>query len=321
MIRLIGWRLLAVPITLLGVGLMTYLIIAASPFDPVQAYVGAESLVGREGRAEIEKAWGLDEPLGTQMVRWVTNVAQGDLGRSIMFRGRPVSDIILERAGPTLVLVGTAFAMVLVGSIVLGVLAAAFRDSPVDGAIRALAYFNVSAPSFWVALLAIYIFSVQTGWLPAAGMRDPREPDAAWVSLRHLVLPASFLALSQLAWFTLFVRNAMVETLREEYVRYGRAQGVRESALVLRHVLPNALLPFISLAGVHIGEILGGAVLIESIFAWPGLGLLARDAALSVDVPLLLAITLLSSLAIILGNLTADVCYRLVDPRIREATG
>ena len=210
--------------------------------------------------------------------------------------------------------------LVLVGGLVFGVLAAALRGTVVDWVIRTLSYFSTAAPSFWVGLLALYVFSIELGWLPAGGTSDPRSAGGSGVDLEHLVLPMVVLALTQYAWFTLFVRNTLLEVLREDHVQFARAQGIRETAVLLRHALPTALIPFVTLAGTNLAELIGGTILIESIFGWPGLGLLALDAARGEDIPMIVGITLAASVLVVLGNLLADIAYRVLDPRVREAT-
>ncbi|HEY8491045.1 MAG TPA: ABC transporter permease [Dehalococcoidia bacterium] len=318
MIRLVAGRLLTLPLVLGAVAVMTFLMAAASPFDPIRAYVGAETVVDQETRDHIAQAWGLDRPLPEQMARWLGRLVQGDLGRSHLFGGQPVRDLLLDRAPASLLLMGSAMALVLVGGLVAGTLAAAFRDSWFDWLVRGASHLNIAAPSFWVALLALYLFSIELGWLPGAGMSDLRSTGAPRVDLEHLILPASVLAVTQHAWFTLYVRNTLLEVLREDYVRYARSHGMGRWRIMFRHALPNALIPFVTLAGVHVSELLGGSVLIESIFGWPGLGTLVRDAALGVDLPVLVAVTLGSSVLVVAGNLLADVGYRLLDPRVRE---
>jgi len=321
MLKLIAGRLAALPVILLVVAAVTFGLVAASGFDPVDAYVGVESGISQDAKQEIAKSWGFDEPIYQQFGRWLANVAQGDLGNSIAKGGQPVAGEISARAGATALLVGGALALTLVGGLVFGVLAAAFRGGPFDWVVRGLCFFNVAAPGFWIGLLALYLFSIKLGWLPAGGTSDVRSSGDSGVDLQHLLLPMCTLALTQYAWFTLFVRNTLLEVLREDHVQFARAQGIGEAALLLRHALPSALIPFVTLIGTNLAELIGGSVLIESVFAWPGLGLLTKDAALSVDIPLLVAITLLASVLVVLGNLLADVLYRVMDPRVREALG
>ena len=318
MLKLIVRRLALLPVILLAVAAMTFVLTAISPFDPVDAYVGAENNVSLERKAEIAQAWGLDQPMYEQFGRWVWNLVQGDMGNSIVAGGQPVAAEIASRASASIALVGGALALVLVGGLVFGVLAAAFRGTFFDWLVRTLCYFNTAAPSFWIGLLALYVFSIELGWLPAAGTSDPRSVDTG-VDASHLILPMLVLAMTQYAWFTLFVRNTLLEVLREDHVQFARAQGIGEVAVLLRYALPNALIPFVTLVGTHLAELIGGTVIVETIFGWPGLGLLTLDAALGEDIPMLVGIVLAGSVLVVLGNLLADVLYRVMDPRVRQA--
>lgn len=319
MLKLVARRLAVLPVILLAVATLTFALVEISPFDPVRAYVGTETNIDPERRAEIEHAYGFDQPVYERFGRWLGQLVQGDLGNSIVAGGQPVADEIASRASASIMLVGGALLIVLVGGLIFGVLAAAFRGTFFDWLVRTLCYFNTAAPSFWIGLLALYVFSIELGWLPAGGTSDPRAVDAGGVDLSHLVLPMIVLALTQYAWFTLFVRNTLLEVLREDHVQFARAQGIGEVAVLLRYALPNALIPFVTLIGTHLAELIGGTILIESIFGWPGLGLLALDAARSEDIPMIVAITLAASVLVVLGNLLADVLYRVIDPRVREA--
>ncbi len=319
MLKLIARRLAVLPLILLAVAAVTFTLTEISPFDPVTAYVGAESQVSPERKAEIAHAWGFDQPLPERFGRWIANLAQGDMGNSIVAGGQPVLGEIAARWSASFALVGGALLLVLVGGLVFGVLAAAFRGTFFDWFVRTMCYFNTAAPSFWIGLLALYVFSIALGWLPAGGTSDPRAVDAQGVDLEHLILPMVILAMTQYAWFTLFVRNTLLEVLREDHVQFARAQGIGEVAVLLRHALPNALIPFVTLIGTHLSELIGGTILVEAIFGWPGLGQLTLKAALGEDIPLLVGITLCASLLVVLGNLMADVLYRVMDPRVREA--
>jgi peptide/nickel transport system permease protein len=320
MLTLIARRLAALPLILLAVAAATFVLAEVSPFDPVDAYVGAETQVSPERRAEIAEAWGLDQGLAERFGHWISNLAHGDLGNSIVAGGQPVAGEIVARVGTSFALIGGALVLVLVGGLIFGVAAAALRGTVVDWLIRTLSYFSTAAPSFWVGLLALYVFSIELGWLPAGGPSDPRSADSGGVDLAHLILPMAVLALTQYAWFTLYVRNTVLEVLREDHVQFARANGIKELWVVLRYALPTALIPFVTLAGVNLAELVGGTILIESIFGWPGLGLLALDAARGEDIPMIVGITLAASVLVVVGNLLADVAYRLLDPRVREAT-
>jgi peptide/nickel transport system permease protein len=312
-------RVAALPLILLAVAMMTFTITEISPYDAVEAYVGAESSVSEAEREIIARNWGLDRSAPERFLRWLGNLVQGDLGSSISHGGQPVSKILSARVGPSIVLMAGSLSFVLLGGLVAGVLAAAFKGSWIDWLIRGLAYFNISAPSFWVALLALYVFAIRLHVLPGAGAADMRALDPPALSFSHLILPMMVLALTQHAWFTMFVRNTLLEVMQEDYVRYATAQGISRPATLFRHALPNATIPFLTLAGIHLSELIGGSVLIENIFGWPGIGALVGRAALAVDIPLLLAITLIGSAMIVTGNLVADLSYRIVDPRIRES--
>ncbi|MDA0169088.1 ABC transporter permease [Solirubrobacter taibaiensis] len=318
--RMVVRRLAVLPLILLAVAATTFVLAEVSPFDPVEAYVGAETQLSPERRAEIAQTWGFDQPLPERFGRWVWNVAHGDLGNSVVAGGQPVAGEIVSRAGSSLALVGGALALVLLGGLLFGTLAAALRGTVVDWVIRTLSYFSTAAPSFWVGLLALYVFAIELDWLPAGGTSDPRAAGSASVDFSHIVLPMAVLAMTQFAWFTLFVRNTLLEVLREDHVQFARALGLRETTVLLRHALPTALIPFVTLAGVNLAELIGGTILIESIFGWPGLGLLALDAARGEDIPMIVGITLAASILVVLGNLLADVAYRVLDPRVREAT-
>jgi len=319
MLKLILRRLAVLPLILLAVATVTFVLTEISPFDPVEAYVGAENNVSPQRKAEIAHAWGFDQPLPERFGRWIGNLAQGDMGNSVIAGGQPVAAEIASRAGASIALVGGALALVLVGGLVFGVLAAAFRGTFFDWLVRTMCYFNTAAPSFWVGLLALYVFSIELGWLPAGGSSDPRAIEAAGVDFEHLILPMVVLSLTGYAWFTLFVRNTLLEVLREDHVQFARAQGIGEVAVLLRYALPNALIPFVTLVGTHLAELIGGTILIEKIFGWPGLGLLTFNAAVNEDIPLIVGITLCGCVLVVLGNLLADVLYRVMDPRVREA--
>lgn len=321
MIRIVVKRLLALPLVLFGVALLTFTLAELSPWDPVRAYVGYENNVSQQNREQIAEAWGLDEPAHERFFAWLSNIVQGDLGTSHLLGGAPISEAIASRARASMLLIGSSLALVMVGGLLFGVLAAAFRDTPLDWCVRLACYFNVSSPSFWVALIAIYVFSITLGWLPSGGTQDLGAVETSGIDISYMILPVITLALTQHAWFTMYVRNTLLEVAKEDHVRFARANGMSEARVLLNYALPGALGPFVTLAGVNLGELIGGAVLIESIFGWPGLGLLARDAALGVDIPLLLAITLLGAVFVIVGNLVSDLLYRVLDPRVREVMG
>lgn len=311
--------MLALPLVLLAVAAMTYLLLAFSPYDPISAYEAGTPGLSAEEKLRIGETWGLNKPAWAQFAHWFANIIQGDLGNSRLLGGQPVIEQIGARMLPTVILLLASLLLILFGGLAAGILAAQFHGSWLDKMIRGASYFSVAAPAFWTGLILIWIFSLKFGWFPAGGTVDLRASDPPTIDLRYLVLPALALATTQFAWFAMFVRNQLLEVYGDEYVIFARAQGIRPTIVVLRHALPNALLPFLTLGGVQLAELIGGTILVETVFDWPGLGQLAVMAAKVVDLPLLLGITLLGSVAVILGNLAADISYYLVDPRIREA--
>lgn len=320
-LRIVAVRLAILPLILASVAAVTFVLVWASPYDAAESYVagaGSEGISAGARDAYVAR-WGLDDPAPVQFGRWAANLVTGDLGASHLYNGRSVATVIGERAGATAVLVGTALGLVLVGSLVLGSLAARFRDTPIDHAARLVAYAGAFAPSFWIGLLLINVFAVQLGWFPAGGTGDPRSLGGG-IELCYLVLPAVTLALGLQGWFTLFVRTSLLEAMSGDYVRFARAQGASRGRALVTEALPNSLLAYLTLIGTHIPELIGGTVLIETVFGWPGLGDLARRSALSVDLPLLLALVLGGAVLTVLGNLGADLAYRIADPRVREAS-
>ncbi|MFD0477180.1 ABC transporter permease [Nonomuraea thailandensis] len=226
--------------------------------------------------------------------------------------------MIGERLGWTLLVVGCALVVMLVAGLAVGTLAAWRRDSWLDRLVTGTAFTNEAAPVFWVGLLAIWVFSVTLGWLPAGGLTDAAAtavtlPDLA----RHLVLPVGVLAFSQSSWLLLFVRESVIGVLREDFVTGARARGLRGRTVLVRHALRSALLPFITIMGARVPELVTGAILVESVFSWPGVAGTTIKAALAVDFPLLAALTLLATLAVVAGNLLADLAYTVADPRVR----
>jgi peptide/nickel transport system permease protein len=320
--RLVAVRVaLAVPlIVLVTVGL--FALGKASPFDPVRQYAGERAFTTRkENLDEIRHNWGLDRPAHEQYLAWAANLARGDLGPS-RSQHRPVTQVITDRLGWSLLLALPALALLLVGSLVVGTLAAVLRGSVIDRFVTGAAYVLAAAPIFWLALGVLWLFAVRLGWLPAAGVSDVAAIGRAPTDvLAHLVLPVAVLAISQSSWFVLFVRETVLGTLREDFVTAARARGLAERTVVSGHALRSALLPWITLVGTHVPELITGSILVETVFSWPGLGATAVEAGLAFDFPLLAAITVLGTLAVVGGNLLADIAYAAADPRVTLVDG
>jgi len=292
-----------------------------SPIDPVNAYLGVDiARVGPEQRALIAERWGLDQPPLTQFLHWAGNLLQGDLGYSMIYNA-PVSKVIASRFWVSLPLVGLAWLFSGVLGFALGVIAGACSGSAVDRVIRLYAYVLASAPTFWIAILLLIIFAVQLGWAPVccAGPLGV-VPDAVTFGdrLRHLALPLAALTLFGVSQVALHTRAKIIEILEGDAALYARAQGAGKWDVALRHGARNAALPAVTILFASLGELFGGSILAEQVFAYPGLGQAAVSAGIKGDVPLLLAVTLFLTLFVSVGNMIADMLYRLVDPRLRD---
>lgn len=318
MARLAGRRaLFAVPV-LLVVTFGVFAIAAASPFDPVKAYAGTAALgADQETLDRLRANLGVDRPVVAHWWDWLTAAVTGDLGESSVLR-QPVAQVIGERLVWSTLLCAVAFAVAVVTGTLLGVLAARRPGSWLDRTVTSLAYTLEAAPVFWIALLAIWLFALQWGVLPAGGLTDTAsEQVTAGQVASHIVLPAGVLAVSQLPWFTLYVRQGVGDALAEDPVRGARARGLSERTVLLGHALRSGLLPVLTLIGSRVPELITGALLVESVFSWPGIAAATVEAATAVDFPLLAALTVLATAAVLVGNLLADLLYGLFDPRVK----
>jgi peptide/nickel transport system permease protein len=263
----------------------------------------------------MERQLGLDDPIPVQYARWIGNAVRGNLGTSYQ-HSLPTLELLAERLPNTLLLSGVALALAVLLAIPLGTISAVYRYSYLDYAATVTAFAGVSIPVFWLAILLIIVFSVTLGWLPSAGMRTVGAPASAGDLLRHLLMPSLVLATFPLAQLMRYVRSSMVDVLAQDYVRTARAKGLSETAMLCRHALRNALIPMVTVLGVLTPRLLGGAVITETVFAWPGLGRLAVEAAIARDYPVIMGATLLVSSLVILSNLITDLLYVVIDPRI-----
>lgn len=316
LLRMAGRRAgFAAPV-LLAVSAAIFVLGKASPFDPVAAYFGVRILrASPEQLAAIREHWGVDDPALQQYLTWLGRLLRGDLGDSRLF-SQPVSAVIGERLGWSVLLVTVGLALALLLGLVAGTLAAWWQGGWFDRATTTVAYALEAAPVFWVALGALSLFAVRLQWLPAGGLTDARAELGVAQVAEHLLLPTTVLAVSQAPWFTLFVRQSLLEALSEDYVLGARARGLDERTVVLRHALRTALLPFITLIGARVPELITGALLVETVFSWPGIASATVSAAVAVDFPLLAAVTLLATAAVLVGNLLADMAYAVADPRV-----
>ncbi|WP_372503236.1 ABC transporter permease [Streptomyces rhizoryzae] len=308
--------LTAVPV-LLAVTLGVFAIAAASPFDPVRAYAGTAGLTAsQENLDQIRHNLGADRPLLGRWWDWLTHALTGDLGDSAALRA-PVSQVIGERLGWSVLLCALAFTLAVAAGTALGVLAARRRGGLLDRAVTATAYVLEAAPPYWLGLLAVWLGALQLGILPAGGLTDTGSATAtAGQIARHLALPVLVLATSQLPWFVLYVRQGVADALDEDPVRGARARGLRERTVLRHHALRAGLLPVLTLIGSRVPELITGALLVETVFSWPGIAAATVQAATSVDFPLLAALTALATAAVLAGNLLSDLLYGLADPRV-----
>ena len=297
-------RLVQSALILLGVSFITYLLLFILPADPVRQIAGRSATAATV--ESIRRELGLDQPFVVQYGRYLWNLLHLDLGRSYLQRSE-VSELIAARLPPTLLLMGAAILCELLIGITLGIVAALWRGRTLDQSLMIVSFVAVSAPQFVVSLLLLYVFAVQLGWFPIGG----------YGTFAHLVLPALTLGLLGSGWYARMMRSSMIDVLRADFIRTARAIGLTRARVILRHALPNAILPVIAMIGIDIGIFMGGIVVVESVFGWPGIGQLAWQAIQRVDIPIIMGVTLVSAFAIVAGNLLADLIAPLIDPRIK----
>ncbi|HEU5425132.1 MAG TPA: ABC transporter permease [Nitrolancea sp.] len=313
MTRFVVRRLVqAIPL-LIGISLVVFLMIYLSPGD---ASTFALSERANEAQVQAYRHYmGLDLPWYRQYLRLGGNWLRGDLGTSLIQR-RPVSTIIAERLPRTVELVGIATILALLVAIPIGVFSAIRQYSVSDHVVTVASFVGIAIPSFWLGIMLILLFSVKLHWLPTGGTQTIGQPWSLVDHLKHLILPAAVLTIIQTAAWSRYMRSSMLEVLVQDYMRTARAKGLPERLVLLRHAMRNAMLPIITLLGLSLPTLVGGAIITEQIFSWNGLGKLVVDSASKRDTPVVLALVMLSAIAIVVGNLLADIGYRLIDPRI-----
>ena len=304
---------------ILAIVVLNFFLLRAAPGDPALAMAGEAGAADAEYIEQLRRDWGLDKPPWEQLRLYIGGVVTADLGHSYRF-GAPVLTILFERLPSTLLLTITAFFVALGLGVLLGTIAAMRVGSWIDTVVTVVALAFYATPIFWFALMSILLFAVVVNWLPPVGYQTI---GAEYTGLahaldvaHHLILPMLTLGLFYMAIYARLARTSFLEVMRMEYVTAARAKGLRESRVVTAHILRNAILPVISMAGFQAGHLIGGTVLIETIFAWPGIGRLAFEAALGRDYTLLLGVFLMTSIMVILFNLITDLIYSVVDPRI-----
>jgi len=309
--------LVSIPV-FLGITVIVFALFSLSPGDPVINIIGFSSFteMTSEQIQKVRVQYGLDKPWPVRYARWLSGVVHGDLG--FPFKGSmSVSQLLGDRIGPTLQLMGTAFLTSLLIGIPMGVIMGLKQYSLTDYTLTVLAFFNLSIPNFFLALGTIYIFALKLDLLPTNGMQTIGAPFSLTDRLLHLVLPTLVLGTFYAGIWARYARSSILEVLNQDYIRTARAKGLLEWTVISRHAFRNALLPLVTVVSLSLPQLLGGAIIVETIFQWPGMGMLGWRATTTRDYPILMGITLISATMILLSNLLADVAYGFVDPRIR----
>ena len=302
-------RILQIVIVLFGISFLTFGLTYMAPGDPVRAmYAASGTIPSEEILDQTREALGLNEPFLTQYLNWLTDCLHGDFGTSYSLN-RPVAELLLARLGPTLKLSFATLILMLLVSVPLGILSAVHKGGVIDYIVRGLTFLGVSLPNFWVGLLLLYVFGVKLSVVPVVSSGQGFD---------RLILPAVTLAFAMMGKYTRQVRTAFLEELNQDYVTGARCRGIKESAILWRHVLPNSVLPLITMLGLSLGSLLGGTAVVEVIFSYPGLGSLAVDAITSMDYSLIQGYVLWIALIYMVLNLLVDLSYGLLDPRIKK---
>lgn len=312
---IVGRFVIAIPL-LFGISLITFLFINLAPGDPATAMINPQTQAGAADTEHLRKVMGLDQPIPVRYAIWVGQLVQGNFGYSYE-DGAPVLEKILTRFPPTLELMGASLVISTLLGTTFGVFAAIRQYSFWDYFLTVLSLLGASVPGFFFALLALYIFAFRLRVAPAFGMYSITGPQTLGENLRHVILPATALSLETMAGLTRYARSAMLDVLRADYVTTARAKGLSEVVVIGRHAFRNTLLPLITILTLRLPGLFGGAIIIETMFQWPGMGLLSIEAINGRDYPVLMGLTFFTAALILLSNLLADVLYAYVDPRIR----
>jgi peptide/nickel transport system permease protein len=305
----------AIPLLII-ISIISFTLIQLAPGDPMDMYRSSEGAEAVDTTA-IEKRLGLDQPMYVQYFNWLKLVVlDGNMGYSFE-DGRPVMEKILERLPATLLLMGVAIGISYIIAIPLGVYSAVKKYSFFDNFLTGFSYVGIAVPSFYLALMAILVFSLKLDWFPPSDMMSNYDEFELMDRIKHLVLPAAVLAIGGIASNSRFMRSSMLEVIKQDFVRTARAKGVHENRVIYRHALRNALLPIITILGLSLPGLFAGALFVEQIFAWPGMGRLAVNAIFIRDYQVIMGTTMFAGVLVVLGNLIADILYAVVDPRIQ----
>lgn len=307
-------RLISIIPMLFFISIISFILMQMAPGDPLQAYITPQ--MDPNDIERIRKSMGLDQPIIVQYFKWLINATQGNLGYSLV-NHRPVIQVILERIPNTLIITLTALIISILVAIPVGLYAGYKKNSIIDNILNVVSYIGISIPSFWFAMILIYFFTVKLGLLPSVGMRTAGVNTTIDL-VRHMIMPVIVLSYYNLCVFTRYIRSSTIGQLREDYVLTQRAYGATTKEILFKHVLKNTLLPVITILAMALPQLVTGAFITETIFGWPGMGQLGVNAIFGYDYPVVMGITMISSLMLIVGNLLADILYQLVDPRIKH---
>lgn len=311
-------RLMIGFLVLFFITFLSYMIINFAPGDPATLYVSADAT--EEQINQVRASLGLDQPLLIRYGFWLKELLRGNLGNSFATR-QPVMNVLMERVGPTLILMGTSLVVAYLIAIPLGIYSAVKQNTWVDYFITGSSIMGVSIPNFFFGLFLIYIFAVQLKWLPTGGMQVLGSAGGFWEKVQHLILPVTVIASTISANMIRYVRSTMIDIFGENYLRTAKAKGLKPSQIIFKHGIRNALIPIITIIASDIPKLIGGAIVTEQIFQWPGLGTLTITSIQSRDYNVLMAITLFSAVAVLTANVLMDVFYAVADPRIRYREG
>lgn len=315
MLRYVIRRLIQSVVLLVLVSIIGFAMLRLAPGSPLSAYALSPGMT-QEDIARIKHQMGLDDPVPVQYVRWASGLAVGDWGTSYR-NNEPVLSVIANRLPATLQLMGSAIAIAVVLGTLIGLLGALRRYSIFDYLATVGAMVALSIPTFWFGLMAIYLFAVELGWLPSGGRTTIGGGGSLMDRLEHLILPTLVLSLVTVATWSRYTRSEMIDVVNQDYMTTARAKGLKERSIVFRHGLRNAVLPLITLAGLQLPFLFGGALVTETVFTWPGMGRLFLDSLQYRDYPVLMGILVFTAILVLLGNLVADLLYAAVDPRVR----
>jgi len=321
LLKYVARRLLIAIPTLWGITVLTYAFINLAPGDPLTSLVldargGSAQSISPEALVQLRKEYGLDQPAPVRYMFWLEELARGNMGRRITDRS-PVADVIRQRLGPTVELMSAALVISVALGIPLGVISALKQYSRLDYALTVWAFVGVSLPEFFAGIILIYILAVRLNWLPTSGMMTAGAYFSVPDNLAHLAMPAVVLGLAHTSALMRYARSSVLDVLRQEYVTTARAKGLGESVVVIVHIFRNAALPLITVVGLMLPRLIGGAAIVESIFQWPGMGTLYLDAVAQRDYGMIMGLIVMVSAAVLLANLVADLAYAVADPRIR----